>query len=306
MHLPEAAGRYPPAPAGGVLYRHAGATDLPAAAIGRGDGDVHGAVPVAHHLDRAARRPSLRQHVRQRAGHRQRAVRQRNHPRAAVGVQPGPTVRVHRELHPGPPAEQAPVRSTPARAAPVRGATIRGATIRGVTGQRLDAHRHVQPRDPGQRVPHHRGLERSLRRRRGVLPVAPAATARPGDRARRRHPLGRYGQDLHGVGPAVRPAILGDPGHHPLPRQRMPHEHHPAVRPTSHAEPAVPDRPDGQLDQLVHGALTATACGCRSAPPARPRCPARAAPTPARTPRAPAPRPRTAAATARWSPSRRG
>src|SRR5712675_731533 len=70
-----------------------------------------------------------------------------------------------------------------------------------VAGQRLHGDLAVQARDPPQLLADDRGLELALRRQAGVLPVAPAAAAGAGVRARWLDPVGRALQDLRRFGP---------------------------------------------------------------------------------------------------------
>ncbi len=101
--------------------------------------------------------------------------------------------------------------------------------------------RHGQP---GELLAHDRGLQCPLRRCRRVLPVATAASAGAGVRARHRDPVRRRCEHLDGVGPAERPAtVLGHQRAHPLSGQCVPHEHDPALA-ARDTEPAVPGRAD--------------------------------------------------------------
>ncbi len=118
--------------------------------------------------------------------------------------------------------------------------------------QRLDLHRPVEPGQSAQLLTDHPGFEATLRGNGGVLPVASAATAGPGMRARRGHPVRRRPQDLDGVSPPV-PVVrgVGQAGPDPFTRQRVPDEDNPALV-AGHAHPAMRDRPDVKLDN-PHG-----------------------------------------------------
>ena len=117
-----------------------------------------------------------------------------------------------------------------------------------VAGDPLHDDGHVEARQPAQLLGDHVGLELALPAQRHVLEVAAPAQSRPGDRARRRHPVGGGRQHVDGVGPpelvAVRP--LGDHDLDPFPGDRVPHEDHAArvvaVREPGHAVPAVGHR----------------------------------------------------------------
>ena len=89
-------------------------------------------------------------------------------------------------------------------------------------------------------------LERALRGQGGVLPVAAAAAAGAGVRARRVHPVRGGPQDAHRVGAGELGRDLGHAGKDQLTGQRVPHEHHrQALRPRD-APAALGDVLDGR------------------------------------------------------------
>ncbi len=173
--------------------------------------------------------------------------------------------------------------------------------------------RPLDPGEPAQLLGQHVRLQRALRGRVDVLQVAAAATARPRPRARRRHPVRGRLQHRHGVGPAERAAgVLVDDGEHPLPRQRVPHEHHAPLR-AGDAVPAVSDRADLQLEDAVgpvevravgaarHGRRPDVVAGGGSRRSGGGPCRRRAAPTRTRAGRPPAGSPDAASPPARTS-----
>ena len=97
-----------------------------------------------------------------------------------------------------------------------------------------------------------------------MLPVAPAASARPGMAASRIDSLGSGGQDLDRIGPqeAILSATLGHPCPDSLPRHRMPHEDDATLVPGD-AEPAVRDGADLDLDDRPDQRLTPSGGGPR-------------------------------------------
>src|ERR1017187_1058890 len=129
-----------------------------------------------------------------------------HHLAGAVLAQPGHAVGPDREPDPGPPVQP---------------------TV--VTWQRPDGHVALDARDAPELLADHGRLETALRVEAGVLPVAATTATRPGVPAAWFDAIGGCHQDLHRVGPGEPGRGLGDPGQHPLPRQRVPDEHHPAA-----------------------------------------------------------------------------
>ena len=176
------------------------------------------------------------------------AVVDRHHLVRAVPAQTGAAVVVHRPLHAGPPAE------------PVV-----------VAGHRLDL--DARRSSPASRA--------SCSRTTAALSAAAPAGWRAAGRSRRSGParprgrrddaVGRRLQHLDRVGAPERRAVVavGDDGADPLPRQRVPDEHHPALVP-GHAVPAVGDRADGQLDLVPEGGHRRLGGTQDSPPPRRP------------------------------------
>src|SRR5918997_2913704 len=190
---------------------------------------------VGDYLQLATRVPATRQHWIQGAGHRQRAGRYRPHRMAAMLPETGSPGAVHREPGPGPPAQRA-------------------------TGQLLHRHRDIQSGDPAQLLGHHVPFELALQLWVGVLEIATTTTAGSRGRTRRRHSADRRFKYCHRVGPAEGPAaVLGDHRAHPLPWQRVPHEHHPALV-AGHAEPTMAHRSDGEFQFEGHHGRSAC-CG---------------------------------------------
>src|SRR5690348_15164891 len=159
----------------------------------------------------------------------------------AVRPQPGRAVRAYRVLHARAPAQAG---AWLPGTGPLAAGTL-------VAGQGLDRDLVVQARQPPELLADHGGLEVPLGGQRGVLPVAAAAAARAGVRARRLDPVRGRGEDLHRLGPGEPRRDLGDPGHDRLARQRVPDEHHrPVLRPGD-APAAVGHVRSGQLDDLA-------------------------------------------------------
>src|SRR5918998_2796397 len=197
---------------------------------------------VGDYLQLATRVPATRQHWIQGAGHRQRAGRYRQHRMAAMLPETGSPGAVHREPGPGPPAQRA-------------------------TGQLLHRHRDIQSGDPAQLLGHHVPFELTLQLWVGVLEIATTTTAGSRGRTRRRHPAGHRFEHCHRVSPAEGSAtVLGDHRADPLPRQRVPDEHHPTPV-AGHAEPTMAHRSDGELQfselefRGNHGWSTCRGCG---------------------------------------------
>jgi hypothetical protein len=123
-------------------------------------------------------------------------------------------------------------------------------------------------------LPYHLGLECPLGGARDVLPVAAAASARPGMRAGRCDPVLGCPQHPDHVRPAERATgVLRDPGDDPLPGQRMPDEDDAPVVAT-HAVAAVRHRADVEFHVLPE----------QRAPPQRDARPGPLRPTPSRPP----------------------
>jgi hypothetical protein len=120
-----------------------------------------------------------------------------------------------------------------------------------VAGQRFHADLAVQARDPPQLLADDRGLELALGHEAGVLPVAPAAAAGVGVRARWLHPVGRGLQDLRRLGPREPRGDLGHPGQYPLPGQRVPDQDDPPARLPGHAPAPLGDLADVQFELVV-------------------------------------------------------
>ncbi len=163
----------------------------------------------------------------------------------AVPAQSGASGRVDGELDAGPPAQTARVARD---------------------GLHLDV--ALDPGEAAQLLLHQRRLEQALRGQRDVLEVAAPAPARTGVGTRPLHPVRRGAQHLHGVGAQE---VRGLPGHlrkHPLPRQRVPDEDHPAVRGPPDAPTAGRDGADVELERLGHG--RSSTVGRRAAPGAEP------------------------------------
>ncbi len=134
-----------------------------------------------------------------------------------------------------------------------------------VTGHGLDLDVLVEAGQPAQLLAHHLGLEPALRGEVDVLEVAAAARAGPGPRARRLDPVGRGGVDPDRVGPheACPGPHLGDPGQHPLPRERVPDEEDLAVG-ARDPVPPVRERGDLDLDLVADGQARPLGRGHRS------------------------------------------
>ena len=160
---------------------------------------------------------------------------------AVVPAQAGPARGVDRELDPGAPAQAV-----------------------GVAGHRLDRHVQVEPGQPVQLLADDGGLELALVAQVGVLPVAPAAAAGTGERARRRPPVGGRLDHLDGVAEqeAVAHPAAGDPDPDTLPRQRVADEDHLAVV-AGDAVAAVGDLADLRLEDGVDQGLRGGRGGLR-------------------------------------------
>ena len=77
------------------------------------------------------------------------------------------------------------------------------------------------------------GLQPALGSEIDVLEVAASAQAGTGDRARRSDPIRTGPQNLHRIcPPETIMAVVGDLDQHPLTRQRVPDEYHPAFVPS--------------------------------------------------------------------------
>ena len=163
----------------------------------------------------------------------------------AVSPEPDRALPVHREAHPGAPAEPA-----------------------GVAGHRLDLDGALDPRQPCQLLGDAEGLEPALRAELHVLEVAAPAAAGSGVRARRVDPVGGGGQDLDGVGPQVRGRAGGHSGPDPLAGEGVPDEDDPAVGSPRHAAAAGGDGPDLELQEarVVRGWPWPCSVGRRSWP----------------------------------------
>ncbi len=176
----------------------------------------------------------------------------------AVRAQPGHAVRTHRELHPGPPAK-------PRRALPRRLAScgyLSWLVVRPwlVPRQRLHDDLVGEAGQPPQVLAEHRGLQRALGGQRHMLPVAAAAAAGMGVRARRLNPVGGPLKDLDGLGAEEPRRDLGHAGDYSLTGQRVPHEHHRKTGGPGDAPPALRYILGHDLDRLTnlktHGTVT--------------------------------------------------
>ncbi|CAM5515426.1 hypothetical protein SFUMM280S_10009 [Streptomyces fumanus] len=124
-----------------------------------------------------------------------------------------------------------------------------------------------EPGQPPQLLGDHLALEAALGARLGVLPVAAAAAAGPGEGTGGLDPVLGGGEDLDGVRAQEAGALLalGDPGHDPLTGQRVPDEQHLPLGRTGDAVAAVGDGADLDLVLLpdqrrflfcLHGGVT--------------------------------------------------
>jgi hypothetical protein len=141
------------------------------------------------------------------------------------------------------------VLAQPRGARPVDGEPRTGAPAQRTAGELLHGHLDVgQPGQAGQLLADDGGLEPALLGGVDVLPVAAAAPSRPAVGTGPLHPRRRRLEHLDRVGAAEAGVpVLGHPHAHPLARQRVPDEDHPALV-ARHAVTAVRDRPDGHLE----------------------------------------------------------
>ena len=197
---------------------------------GRHDRDRVAAGRGGCHVDRPYPRPAARRHPdRADRGRRHEAVTHRLDLGRAVAVQPGRAVAAHGEADTRAPAE---------------------AVVVTRHGRHREARQLVgrDTAEPLQLLAQDVGLQAALRVEVHVLPVAPAAPARPGVRAGRLHPLRRRCQDGYGVCPRVARLHVRQPRPDPLARQRVADQDRAAVGVVGHADPAGCDALDVQLD----------------------------------------------------------
>ena len=236
MDLPESVGRHPPVAAGGPFGQRGWFRARPSLEERRPSGRARGGDQLG------ARRPGPPGHRRRtRIGDRASLRRQRDHLVRAVRPQPGPALIVDLVAHPGPPVEpvarcsavltppppRRPSRSRPAAAA----ARPPPAVFSRRCAARSTCWKSQPPQSPGPAIGQ-RGSTRS-----GLGTRISTASAR-----QKRSWLS---------------SVIGD--HHPLARQRVPDEDHPAAM-AGHAVPTVRDRPDlDRADRARCGQLSRSA-----------------------------------------------